>query len=78
MHSEVSPRIRSTVVKRSVTIDGRKTSVSLEHEFWAALKEIAASRGMTFSGLVGTIKHRGDTRNLSSALRLFVLASFAP
>jgi predicted DNA-binding ribbon-helix-helix protein len=66
----------STVVKRSVTIDGRKTSVSLENEFWTALKEIAASRGMSFSQLVGIIKREHERGNLSSSLRLFVLETF--
>jgi predicted DNA-binding ribbon-helix-helix protein len=76
MNSTGSAQARSTVVKRSVTIDGHKTSVSLENEFWTALKEIAASRGMTFSQLVGTIKREHGSGNLSSSLRLFVLATF--
>ena len=37
----------SPVLKRSVALGGRKTSVSLEDEFWSALKDIAASRQMT-------------------------------
>jgi len=32
---------RSAVVKRSIVIDSHKTSVSLENEFWFALREIA-------------------------------------
>ena len=76
MDTQDSPRPRSPVLKRSVIVDGRKTSVSLENEFWTALKEIAASRGMTISALIGTIKHQGDSANLSSALRLVILAWF--
>jgi Ribbon-helix-helix domain len=38
--------MKSPVVKRSIIVDGRKTSVSLEDEFWKALKEIAAGRNM--------------------------------
>ena len=76
MDSQDSLRPRSPVLKRSVIVDGRKTSVSLENEFWTALKEIAASRGMTISALIGTIKHQGDSANLSSALRLVILAWF--
>jgi len=34
---------KSPIVKRSVKINGRKTSVCLEDAFWTALKEIAAS-----------------------------------
>ena len=36
--------MKSLVVKRSVDIDGRKTSVSLEDAFWNDLKEIAYLR----------------------------------
>jgi predicted DNA-binding ribbon-helix-helix protein len=76
MDSQDSPRPCSPVLKHSVIVDGRKTSVSLENEFWTALREIAASRGMSVSALVGTIKLQGDSQNLSSALRLVVLAWF--
>ena len=31
-------------LKRSIVLDGRKTSVSLENEFWTGLHEIAASQ----------------------------------
>ncbi len=58
--------------KRSVIIAGHRSSVSLEPEFWAALKEIAARRGVSINDLVTEIdKQRRD--NLSSALRVFVL-----
>jgi hypothetical protein len=50
-----------------------KTSVSLEDEFWNALKEIAGKRAIHISELVaGVVEQRGHG-NLSSALRLFVL-----
>jgi predicted DNA-binding ribbon-helix-helix protein len=68
--------MHSTIVKRSVVVDGHKTSVSLEDEFWKGLKEIAAARNATLSDLVATIDHRREQGNLSSSLRLFVLASF--
>ncbi len=64
--------------KRSVKIAGHKTSVSLEAEFWDALKVIAAREGTSLSVLIETIdRERGNeagTGNLSSALRLHVLA----
>jgi CheY-like chemotaxis protein len=62
--------------KRSVVIGGRKSSVSLEHEFWAALKEIAAGRGLTAGQLIATIDDGREQGNLSSTLRLFVLDFF--
>lgn len=63
----------SGVLKRSVMISGRKTSVSLEDAFWGGLKDIADSRHMTLSGIVGYIDNHGDHGNLSSTIRLFVL-----
>jgi len=64
------------MIKRPVVVDGHKTSVSLEDEFWRGLKEIAAARNITLSELVATIDHRRQQGNLSSSLRLFILESF--
>ncbi|WP_029353110.1 ribbon-helix-helix domain-containing protein [Bosea sp. 117] len=68
--------MKSPVVKRSIVIAGHKTSVSLEDQFWDALKEIAASRRTTLSELVASIDSGRNQGNLSSAIRLFVLAHF--
>jgi predicted DNA-binding ribbon-helix-helix protein len=68
--------MKSLVVKRSVVIAGRKTSISLEDQFWKALKEAAAQRDLTVSGLVGAIDAERQYGNLSSALRLFVLGLY--
>jgi predicted DNA-binding ribbon-helix-helix protein len=66
--------MKSTVAKRSIGIDGRKTSVTLEDAFWNLLKEIAQKRGQTVSDLVAEINEdRDEHGNLSSAIRLFVL-----
>jgi predicted DNA-binding ribbon-helix-helix protein len=66
--------MKSTIVKRSVLIAGRKTSVSLEEQFWSIMKEISAQRGMTLNQLVSAISaDRQEGANLSSAIRLFVL-----
>jgi predicted DNA-binding ribbon-helix-helix protein len=67
--------MESPVVKRSIVIAGRKTSVSLEDAFWSALKEIASARDLTLTALVGGIDS-GRTGNLSSAIRLFVLGHY--
>jgi predicted DNA-binding ribbon-helix-helix protein len=50
-----------------------KTSVSLEDEFWNALKKIAGDRNVVLSELIGGINVQRQNGNLSSALRLFVL-----
>jgi predicted DNA-binding ribbon-helix-helix protein len=65
--------VKSPVVKRSVILAGHKTSVSLEDAFWNALKEIARRRLITLRDLIGTIDSQRQQRNLSSALRVFVL-----
>ncbi len=58
--------------KRSVTIAGHKTSLSLEEAFWRALKEIASADGTSLNALIENIdRERGG--NLSSAVRVFVL-----
>jgi predicted DNA-binding ribbon-helix-helix protein len=62
--------------KRSVTIDGHRTSISLEDAFWAELVDLARTRGLSLNALVAEIDHArvGDgSTNLSSALRLHVL-----
>jgi predicted DNA-binding ribbon-helix-helix protein len=68
--------MKSPVVKRSIILAGHKTNVSLEDAFWKGLKEIARKRLMTLSDLVGTIDSQRQQGNLSSALRLFVLACY--
>jgi predicted DNA-binding ribbon-helix-helix protein len=60
--------------KRSVTLAGHPTSVSLEDEFWVELKRIAAEAGLPLAGLVARIDSRRGSANLSSALRLAVIA----
>ena len=65
--------MKSSVVKRSVIIGGHKTSVSLEDAFWIALRQIASRCNFTLSEMVGTIDTERAHRNLSSAIRLFVL-----
>ncbi|MCJ2030034.1 ribbon-helix-helix domain-containing protein [Methylobacterium sp. J-043] len=59
--------------KRSVMIAGHRTSVSLEAEFWGALQEIALGRGQSVQALIGAIDSERGARNLSSAIRVFVL-----
>jgi len=60
--------------KRSITVAGHRTSISLEEPFWQALAEIAAARQMSLAGLVVEIdRARPAEVNLSSAVRLFVL-----
>ena len=61
--------------KRSLTLHGHRTSVSLEEPFWRAFLKIAESEGKTINGLAAEIDDArlGDP-GLASAIRLYVLA----
>jgi predicted DNA-binding ribbon-helix-helix protein len=65
--------MKSPIVKRSISVAGHKTNISLEEAFWTGLREIAQSRAMTVSAIVSDIDLRRRHANLSSAVRLFVL-----
>ena len=58
--------------KRSVTLSGHPTSISVETEFWDVLKSIARERRQTISSLISNLDREREG-NLSSAIRLFVL-----
>jgi len=67
-------------IKRSVTLSGHRTSITLEPEFWSALKEIACSRKISVNELVRRIDEGrvGDMspRGLSSEVRVHILKHF--
>jgi len=63
-------------VKRSFTIKGHRTSISVEAEFWEALQQAAANEQESLAGLIAAIdRDRGDA-GLSSAVRVWVLDYF--
>lgn len=68
-------RDRSGVIKRSLSIAGHATSISLEEPFWTELKAIAGAHGMSLASLVAEIDGARGRTNLSSALRVHVLES---
>ena len=59
--------------KRTVTVSGHVTSVSMEEAFWDAWKAIATARDLSINGLVSEVDAT-RSGNLSSALRVFVLS----
>ena len=65
--------MKSQVIKRSVVLNGHKTSISLEDAFCSSLKAIAQAQGATVAQTVATIDKTREQSNLSSAVRLFVL-----
>ncbi|WP_294263795.1 ribbon-helix-helix domain-containing protein [uncultured Sphingomonas sp.] len=66
-------------VKRSITIAGHATSISLEPQFWAALEGEAAARSLPLSALVAAIDAvriaADDPPNLASAIRVWLFAA---
>ena len=63
-------------LKRSVTIAGHRTSISLEPEFWNALREIAASEEKPTQRLIEEIDEARSDEGLSSAVRVYILQYF--
>lgn len=61
------------MLKRSLTIAGHRTSLALEPEFWQALDEMSASRGLSLANLVREIDDTHTSGNLTSAIRVAVL-----
>lgn len=60
--------------KRSLTLQGHRTSVSLEDAFWIELQAIATDRGLSVNALVAEIDAaRGVSAGLASAIRVYVL-----
>lgn len=66
----------SRPVKRSFSIAGHRTSVSLEAPFWEALKDVAAAEGVPAARLVQRIDSARGNAALSSAIRVYLLAYF--
>lgn len=70
---DLSPSRASRPAKRSFSIRGHRTSISLEAAFWDALQEIATLRAIPLAQLVAAIDEtRGDS-GLSGAVRIFIL-----
>ena len=60
--------------KRSVLLGGHATSVSVEDAYWTELKRMAVEAGISVAALIERIDRERGAANLSSALRLAVLA----
>ena len=66
----------SNIIKRSITIAGHSTSVSLEDEFWQELNNIALVKNISVAALIRKIdesRAKSDGGGLSSAIRVFIL-----
>lgn len=76
--------IRSTMTqrtrKRSLTLDGHRTSISLEEPFWHALHDIAQEKALSVTKIVSQIDRdrtgSGSDLGLSSAIRIYILKHY--
>lgn len=80
MLTSVERPIRMTngaLQKRSMRIAGHRTSIALEAEFWRALEQIAAARGLSMPTLIASIDEKraanAPEASLASAVRVYVL-----
>ena len=63
-------------VKRSFSIKGHRTSISIEAAFWTALREAAEEERIPLAGLIAKIDGERGTAGLSSAVRVWLLDRF--
>lgn len=61
--------------KHSVTINGHRTSITLETVFWESLKDIAKAENKSVTALIAEMD-AGQPENLSSALRVYILGYY--
>jgi len=76
-YESCEPSMNSAVKKRSVVLHGHRTSVSLEDDFWVALNDIAAEKGVSVPSLIEHVDSEQEHVNLSSALRVFVFRHYS-
>lgn len=60
-------------LKRSFTIGGHRTSISMEEPFWEALQQVAARENTSLAGLIAAIDKSRGAAGLSSAVRVWIL-----
>lgn len=65
----------TSLAKRSLSVAGHRTSISLEDAFWQELQAIAGRQRLPVAALVAAIDRTRAEANLSSAIRVFVLAA---
>ena len=63
-------------VKRSFSIKGHRTSISLEAAFWTALKDAAREEALPLANLIASIDSARGTAGLSSAVRVWILERY--
>jgi predicted DNA-binding ribbon-helix-helix protein len=69
---QLAPIKKSAIAKRSIFINGHKTSISLEDDFWSGLHDVARYKNAPVAKVVEQVDRDRDHVNLSSAIRVFV------
>ena len=63
------------LIKRSITINKHRTSLSLESEFWEAIKIVSKKNNCSIESLINRIDLNRKT-SLASSTRVFLLQFF--
>ena len=63
------------LIKKSITIKKHRTSLSLEKEFWDALKIIAKDQNSSVENLVTKVDANRKT-SLASSIRVYILKCY--
>lgn len=64
-------------IKHSLTLQGHRTSVTLEAEFWQAFRTIAQEKGIALNALAAQVDAgRTPETGLASAIRVYVLRHY--
>ncbi len=66
----------NSLISKNVTVNGRRTSIRLEQENWAALEEICMREGMDFHQLCTLVETHRHIANRTSAIRAFIVSYF--
>lgn len=61
---------------RNIVVNGHRTSMRLESEFWDALQEICAREGMTVNQICTQVYRQRGKASLTAAIRVYVIAYF--
>jgi predicted DNA-binding ribbon-helix-helix protein len=69
--------ILKMLVNRNITVDGHRTSIRLEPEFWAGLADIAQSEDLTIDQLCTEVDHGAGELSRTAAIRVFITSYIA-
>lgn len=67
------------IIKKSISIKGHSTSITMEPIFWEALKKISVENNKSLPQIIYEIDKKTSTvktRNLSSAVRVYIFEYF--